>query len=171
MSLPNSRNRIVALSALCLLPSPDRLQLRASLSKLVSRFPYLWTGHLMLNVIWHVGRIAMHRHVHGHIDTHAGEHVVVLCGWLDRSCSPRTKHSTLVLRPRAILRGSVATTGRHHLQPVDHIDHRNCTFVPYFFINTFCSIQPLVQWLSKPLSREEGDQKIILLTISTRLRD
>ena len=64
----------------------------------------------MLNVFWHVGRVAMHRHVHGHIDTHAGEHIVVLCGRLDRSCSSATEHSTLVLSPRAVLRGSVAAT-------------------------------------------------------------
>jgi len=159
MSLPNSRNRIVTLSALCLARNPDRIQLHASLSKVVARFPYLWTGHLMLNVIWHVGRVAMHRHVHGHIDTHAGEHVVVLWGWLYRSCSPGTEHSTLVLRPRAVLRGPVATTGRHHLQPVDRIVHRNWNFGPYFFINNFFFVQPLIQWLTKPLSREESDQK------------
>jgi len=142
MSLPNSRNRTLAWSVLCLTQNPDRFQLHASLSKTVARFPYLWTGHLMLNIIWHVGRVAMHRHVHRHIDTHAGEHVVVLCGRLDRSCSSGTEHSTLVLSPRAVLRGSVAATRRHHLQPLGHIDARNCTF---------CHISSLITYFSNSL--------------------
>ena len=76
-----------------------------------AQFLYLWTGHRVLKVVRHVGRVAMHRHVHGHVDTHAGEHVVVLGGWLDSSCSTAAEHSALVLRPRAVLRGAVASTG------------------------------------------------------------
>jgi hypothetical protein len=40
----------------------------------------------------------------------------------------------LILRPRAVLRRSVATTGRHHLQPVDHMDSRNCTFCRIYLL-------------------------------------
>lgn len=58
----------------------------------------------------------MHCHVHGYVDTHAGEHVVVLRGRLASRCSPGPKHSSLVLRACAELRAAIACTRGHHLQ-------------------------------------------------------
>ena len=91
----------------------------------------------MLKVVRHVGRVAMHRHVHGHIDTHAGEHVVVLGGWLDSSCSTGTEHSALVLRPGAVLRGTVASTRRHHLQQADHVECRTWIFASFISVSYY----------------------------------
>jgi len=132
MSLAYSTNRILPLLVLCVSRHPERFLLHASLCKIVAPFPYLWAGHLILNIIWHVGRVAMHRHVHGNIDTHAGEHVMLLFGRLSPGCISGTEHSGLVLNPRAVLRDSVAASRRHHLQPVDNIDPRNCTFLAMF---------------------------------------
>jgi hypothetical protein len=72
----------------------------------------------VLQVVRHVGRVAMHGHVHGYIDTHTGEHVMVLGGRLGPSCGPGAEHPALVLSPRAELRSAVASTRRHHLQHV-----------------------------------------------------
>jgi hypothetical protein len=70
----------------------------------------------VLQAVGHVGRVAMHRHVHGHVDAHTGEDVVVL-GWrLGRRRAPGAEHRPLVLRPHAVLRASVSAAGRHHLQ-------------------------------------------------------
>jgi hypothetical protein len=82
----------------------------------VLRPRYLWASHLVLQAVRHVGRVPVHRHVHGHVDTHAGEHVVVLGRCLGPSCGTSAKHCALVLRPHAVLRGSVTAARGHHLR-------------------------------------------------------
>lgn len=67
---------------------------------------YLRTCELVLKVVGHVGRVAMHGHVHADVHTHAGEHggLMMVCGRL------------------VVLTRHVVCSGGHHLLKVIQVN-------------------------------------------------